>query len=393
MTSALPTLQGAAWSLFHKVRRAAQVGALAVVLYQTGHSRGVIEAVQRPEATRQSMLEQVLAENDGAAGNGAAIAAAGDDEDDTQGASARTKRERAAAAARARCLPESSSEHKRVAKVGLLLLKSAAEHASLKHAEASAARERARRAARHSGGGGGSGGGSSAAASAAAAKAVAAAVPHDLDPPNASDDERALRAALLGGTGGAAPDLQAQETLWENAAAMLRAPHEWRFVVARSMTPNAFVTPLCPKHVFVNAGLLQALGGNDELAVVLGHELAHAVLAHGEGSSDLAGDIALASLVALTAIDPVGILPTVFDAGVWLGARLFLKSYSREHEEQADFLGMQIAARASFNTRRGARCLKSLEGAVQPRSVEDGAQRQRARTGWDDVSERRRGAR
>lgn len=62
-----------------------------------------------------------------------------------------------------------------------------------------------------------------------------------------------------------------------------RIAGEWTWLVTNSEGINAFVSPYCPRHVFVHEGLLHALTPTeDELAFLIAHELSHVVFAHGE---------------------------------------------------------------------------------------------------------------
>ena len=47
--------------------------------------------------------------------------------------------------------------------------------------------------------------------------------------------------------------------------------------------PNAFVSEMLPQRVFVTTGLFdQFVTNDDELAMIMGHELSHLVLGHGK---------------------------------------------------------------------------------------------------------------
>ena len=49
---------------------------------------------------------------------------------------------------------------------------------------------------------------------------------------------------------------------------------KWTYIVVESPVPNAFVTDLAPRKIFVNQGLLKELKvSDDELALILGHEV------------------------------------------------------------------------------------------------------------------------
>jgi beta-barrel assembly-enhancing protease len=70
----------------------------------------------------------------------------------------------------------------------------------------------------------------------------------------------------------------------------------WHFYVVHADELNAFTLP--GGHVYVFTGLLDAVGSRDELAAVLGHEIAHGVARHGtEQLTKVYGINILASLV------------------------------------------------------------------------------------------------
>ena len=71
---------------------------------------------------------------------------------------------------------------------------------------------------------------------------------------------------------------------------------DWDVYVVEENQRNAFVIP--GGHIFVFTGLLEVCGGEDGLAVVLGHELAHQVARHSaERMSSLKVRLALSSLL------------------------------------------------------------------------------------------------
>src|SRR5262245_725572 len=56
------------------------------------------------------------------------------------------------------------------------------------------------------------------------------------------------------------------------------APRNWEVVVFADPTPNAFALP--GGKIGVNAGLLRVARNQDQLATVLGHEVAHVLAQH-----------------------------------------------------------------------------------------------------------------
>lgn len=106
---------------------------------------------------------------------------------------------------------------------------------------------------------------------------------------------------------------------------------------------NAFVTG--DKHVFVSRGLLAFLDSEDQLAAVLGHELAHEVARHARKrkASELAGK----SLGFIAAV-ATGRAELLRDVAAPVTA-LYTADYSREMELEADRLGTGYMARAGYH--------------------------------------------
>lgn len=123
-------------------------------------------------------------------------------------------------------------------------------------------------------------------------------------------------------------------------------------VILNSTEINAFAVP--GGIMGINAGLLLSAGSEDEVASVIAHELAHLSQRHFARSLDqqrrqqpLALTALLASiLVAATVGGDVG---TAAIIGTQAGLMQNQLAYSREHEREADRIGMQTLARAGFD--------------------------------------------
>lgn len=124
------------------------------------------------------------------------------------------------------------------------------------------------------------------------------------------------------------------------------------FRVIADATPNAFALPGGP--VFVSRGLCEACGRcPDEIAFVLGHEMAHIVCRH-------ALERVLADSVFSTMIRrfPVGRA-----AGAWLGRaglEALTRAHSRANEFEADAWARRLAMASGFAGDAGERVLRRL---------------------------------
>jgi Peptidase family M48 len=70
--------------------------------------------------------------------------------------------------------------------------------------------------------------------------------------------------------------------------AALEGIDNWQYVLVDTPVPNAFVSEMLPQRFFVTTGLFKEFVDNDdELAMVLGHEISHLILGHLSQSSML----------------------------------------------------------------------------------------------------------
>lgn len=127
------------------------------------------------------------------------------------------------------------------------------------------------------------------------------------------------------------------------------------YTVVRSDMANAFVLP--GNHVFIMTGLFRYVKDEDELAAIIGHEMAHNLARHaGEKMSESLAKNLLTQLMLL--LDPSGALATIF-----LPATTLLRDlpHSRQMEMEADQIGVQLAAQACFDPQAAKRVFHSMK--------------------------------
>lgn len=136
---------------------------------------------------------------------------------------------------------------------------------------------------------------------------------------------------------------------------------DYDFTVLDSEIVNAFAAP--GGYVFVTRGLLDAVEDEAELAMVLGHEIAHVAALHGvqmiqkemgQNALTILGTIG-AALVA----GPEAMLMVANSANLF--SSLYLLGYSRDKELEADNLGLQYLLRAGYDPRASLRFLEKLQ--------------------------------
>lgn len=122
----------------------------------------------------------------------------------------------------------------------------------------------------------------------------------------------------------------------------------WEFNVVNNEQVNAWCMP--GGKVVVYTGLLPVTQDEQSLAVVMGHEIAHAVARHGNQrmSQQLiiqTGGTALSVMLSQKPAQTQAIFSQVYGVSTGLGA---LK-YSRKHETEADEMGLIFAAMAGYD--------------------------------------------
>lgn len=133
--------------------------------------------------------------------------------------------------------------------------------------------------------------------------------------------------------------------LWV-AAGSERADLDWTFAVVDTAGVNAWAAP--GGYVFITLGLFLLLEDEAELAVVLGHEIAHVTARHHlEALQSRVRTGMIRDL--LQAEDIAGVDDATVDSLAAEGAKLFGAGLSREDEHEADRLGAVLAARAGYD--------------------------------------------
>lgn len=131
----------------------------------------------------------------------------------------------------------------------------------------------------------------------------------------------------------------------------------WEVIVFDSEAKNASVTPEGKIAVF--SGLLEIADTPDELAAVLGHEVAHLTQGHvKERVLRAAGTGVLGA---------IGSSVTGFGSESQRAAEVvFQLPYQRQQENEADFVGMEYMAKAGYNPRAVFDLWRDMGGASGP---------------------------
>jgi predicted Zn-dependent protease len=135
---------------------------------------------------------------------------------------------------------------------------------------------------------------------------------------------------------------------------------EFYFRVLNSPVVNAFALP--GGYVYVTRGMLAHVENEAQLAVVLGHEIAHVAARHASQRAfeQQMGQLALIG-GAVAGEELLGIPgQSVLQLGSTAAQLLFL-SYSRDDERESDKLGVEYAAMSNYDAADGAGFFSALE--------------------------------
>ncbi|MGA0028644.1 MAG: M48 family metallopeptidase [Opitutales bacterium] len=135
----------------------------------------------------------------------------------------------------------------------------------------------------------------------------------------------------------------------DDKAGVLPPSSRWEFAVIDDKSPNAFAMP--GGKIGFNAGMFAFAPTDDDIAVILGHEVAHVICRHGSERVSQAMGVAIAAAVA----DEATKNSSAKTRGTWMaavgvGAQYgILLPFSRSHESESDRLGLIFMARAGYD--------------------------------------------
>jgi predicted Zn-dependent protease len=145
---------------------------------------------------------------------------------------------------------------------------------------------------------------------------------------------------------------------------------KWQVNLLQSSEVNAFCMP--GGRIAFFTGIIDKLKlTDDEIAAVMGHEIAHALREHGREqtgkstATSLAARLGGAALSAWLGVDP-NITGTITNG---IGQLAVLK-FSRDDEREADLVGLDVAARAGYDPRAGIALWQKMAALNQRAPIE-----------------------
>ncbi len=139
--------------------------------------------------------------------------------------------------------------------------------------------------------------------------------------------------------------------------------YQWEYNLVDSKEVNAWCMP--GGKIVVYTGLLPITQNEAALAVVMGHEIAHALAKHGnermsQATAQQLGGVALQVAVANKTPEAQNLFMTAYGVGTTVGAML---PFSRKQELEADKFGLIYAALAGYNPEEAIPLWQRMESA------------------------------
>jgi len=141
--------------------------------------------------------------------------------------------------------------------------------------------------------------------------------------------------------------------------------YNWEFNLVEDEQVNAWCMP--GGKVVVYTGILPITQSEEGLAVVMGHEIAHAIAEHGNErmSQQLLQQVGAVGLMVAMKDEPAqtqAIWLSVYGVGTTVAIML---PYSRTHESEADHLGLIFMAMAGYDPHEAPEFWKRMAAAKQ----------------------------
>ena len=138
-------------------------------------------------------------------------------------------------------------------------------------------------------------------------------------------------------------------TRWNEAA----ASWNWQINLLNSDQVNAFCMP--GGQIAFYSGIITKLNlTDDEVAVVMGHEISHALREHSQAQAGKGNLAAVGSKLVGAGLSAwLGVDPNITGTATNMAAQGVMLKFSRDDEREADLIGMDLAARAGFDPRAG----------------------------------------
>lgn len=145
------------------------------------------------------------------------------------------------------------------------------------------------------------------------------------------------------------------------AAVSGRSDFAWEFTVIDDATPNAFCLP--GGKVFFYTGILKITENDDQIATVMGHEIAHALARHGAERMSMQSASNIGAQVLAAALNVPAQYQNLYAQAYGVTSQVgLILPYSRKFEHEADQIGVYLMYKAGYNP---AQALKFWENMAR----------------------------
>lgn len=141
-----------------------------------------------------------------------------------------------------------------------------------------------------------------------------------------------------------------EDYLRNNGMANEISQYAWEFNLVEDKNLNAFCMP--GGKIVVFEGLLPVTQNENSLAIVLAHEIAHAVAKHSAEQMSKQLKQQYGTQIGGAVLNAIGVgsnVTSIAQAGAQLNFKFSNLKYSRNHETEADYMGLILAAMAGYN--------------------------------------------
>jgi predicted Zn-dependent protease len=147
-----------------------------------------------------------------------------------------------------------------------------------------------------------------------------------------------------------------------------RDDYRWEFNVIESEQVNAFCLP--GGKVFFYTGILKMMDNDDQIAAVMGHEIAHALARHGAERMSMqmlsqAGGQILGAVLEVPQ-QYRGLYEQAYGIGTNVAIML---PYSRSHEHEADQIGVYLMWKAGYDPHEAVVFWEKMKAASKGKSA------------------------
>lgn len=143
------------------------------------------------------------------------------------------------------------------------------------------------------------------------------------------------------------------------AAVSGRSDFAWEFNVIEDATLNAFCLP--GGKVFIYTGILKITENDDQIATVMGHEIAHALARHGAERMSMQTASNIGAQVLATALNVPSQYQGLYSQAYGITSQVgVILPYSRKFEYEADQIGIYLMWRAGYNPNQALRFWENM---------------------------------